>query len=215
MNIFEFLLANPLFLFIAIGILFSLFKRPKPEAGEEQNQKPRTASGQQRQQRPTGQNGQGQPTQAGPVKTQQREIKDWRDLFFEPEPEVQSEEPRQPTKIERYPTLDEELVVDDRKTDMEKEKDRRREQLKNVNNAVSELSRAQEEAAKRFEQQTEQVSNKRSTTSNDLGLHLNQLSGKEAMRAVVMAEVLGPPRARNPRQAFARSNQEQASQRKY
>ena len=61
----------------------------------------------------------------------------------------------------------------------------------------------------------EQVSNKRSTTSNDLGLHLNQLSGKEAMRAVVMAEVLGPPRARNPRQAFARSNQEQASQRKY
>ena len=54
------------------------------------------------------------------MKTQQREIKDWRDLFFEPEPEVQSEEPRQPTKIERYPTLDEELVVDDRKTDMEK-----------------------------------------------------------------------------------------------
>ncbi|WP_413380132.1 hypothetical protein [Alkalihalobacillus sp. 1P02AB] len=205
MSIFEFLLANPFVLIIIMGILFSFFKRQNPPNEEQQGQG-------QRQQRPAGQQrapqrqaGRQQQSQtAGTEQTQraeQREIKDWRDLFFEPEPvEEQRQEPGTPTKIERYPTLDGNVQ---NSNVAETEMNTRSNGRERLEETYDQLRRAQEEAARKFERQTQQQ--RKNKSSESLNLNFDNLSGKEAMRAVVMAEVIGPPRGRNPRGAYPRA----------
>ncbi len=188
-----------------MGILFSFFKRQNPPNEEQQGQG-------QRQQRPAGQQrapqrqaGRQQSQTAGTEQTQraeQREIKDWRDLFFEPEPvEEQRQEPRTPTKIERYPTLD---GNEQNPNVAETEINTRSNARERLEETYDQLSRAQEEAARKFEHQTQQKK-RNNKSSESLNLNFDNLSGKEAMRAVVMAEVIGPPRGRNSRGAYPRA----------
>lgn len=175
-SIIEFIFANFVFVAVIIGGLLSLFSR-MANSGQQQEQ-------QQRRQQHPGQN---------------QEKVDWREIFRQEEGESGPSQPRQPTYVgprqsegARSTTSPTASQVESGMNDLLNEQQ--------LQNHYEEARRRKEKVARRTREQV----NEHDRTGGSLDLHLNRLSNKEAMKAVVWAEVLGRPRARQPHNTFAR-----------
>lgn len=175
-GLFDFLFANPFLVILLIGGLVSFFSRigqatqQQNNRGEEEPEQPPVE--QQPQQRP----------QRGPVQTQprvdhrqpkQQEIR-WEDYF--PQESAPPAQPDiQPASVEASErALEKTEKLQERRHQLQERVDRFREAEQDL------VSRKRDQA----------------NAGDSLDLNLSQLSGKEAMKAVVLAEILGPPKGR-------------------
>ncbi|GAE26973.1 hypothetical protein JCM9140_3083 [Halalkalibacter wakoensis JCM 9140] len=109
---------------------------------------------------------------------------DWRDIFKQEEIE-----PASPGQIQVETThLDRTDEIADRQQQIKDQYDQLRKKRKETSYKASELRSDTETPSKK----------------GGLDLHLNRLTNEEAMKAVVWAEVLGRPRARQPHNTFSK-----------
>ncbi len=134
--------------------------------------------------------------QAGEV--QQEERVDWREIFKQEQPPSPEPERAQPTFEERPKPVSFEPINQREEVsgvvDRQQELHDRYEGLKNKRN--DRILAARNEIGS---------STDKERSSSKLDLELNRLSNKEAMKAIVFAEVLGKPRGKNPHQSFMQS----------
>ncbi|MFC0473468.1 hypothetical protein ACFFHM_23900 [Halalkalibacter kiskunsagensis] len=173
-NLFEFIAQNFIFVAVIVGGIISMLGRL---AGGGQQQEQRGRQNQRPNQQPN----------------QQREEKvDWRDIFRQEEIEPEREVKRQShsPQVESAPAT---ITVEDDQLKRQQE----------IQDRYDELRQKRENATRKGREIRDEMqsSNK---NHEQLDLHLNQLSNKEAMKAVVWSEVLGPPRARQPHKTFIR-----------
>ncbi|ARK29326.1 hypothetical protein BkAM31D_05350 [Halalkalibacter krulwichiae] len=123
-----------------------------------------------------------------PLNEQREEQVDWREIFKQEEREPEPQPTQTAKSIE--PSL----------STVSEEVSSRQQQLQEQ---YEEMRRKRERSSR----QTKEIRNvpKTEVTSDDkLDLGLNRLSNKEAMKAVVWAEVLGSPRAKRPHPTFSK-----------
>ncbi|ALA51160.1 hypothetical protein CAY60_007535 [Shouchella clausii] len=172
-GLFDFLFANPFLVIILVGGLVSLFSRIG-QATQQQNNR-----GEESEQPPVEQRPQREPVQTQPRvdhrQPKQQEIR-WEDYFpQESAPPAQPKPDIQPARVEASERALEKT---------EKLQERRRQLQERVN---------------RFKEAEQDLASKKRDEANagdPLDLNLSHLSGKEAMKAVVLAEILGPPKGR-------------------
>ncbi|WP_088102518.1 hypothetical protein [Halalkalibacter urbisdiaboli] len=118
-----------------------------------------------------------------PGREEQQSEVDWKEIFKQEEP---IEQKRQEPEIVRFePVETPEVQTENEKLyEQLQEMRKRREQVEDNVEGSKPSKRVNEQKRER------------------LDLHLNRLSNKEAMKAVVWAEVLGKPRSRQPHQSF-------------
>ncbi|MFK3937628.1 hypothetical protein ACI2JA_08970 [Alkalihalobacillus sp. NPDC078783] len=172
------LLGSPLLIFFIIAII-SFLGRMVKGAGQTNQQQ-----------------GQNQPQQK---QEESKEI-NWRDIFTQEEAKAEPQ-PRQ--QQEQEP---------DMVTDQYAPSQHREQETTQATNTKNELYDRLEEYKRRKRESEEQApkqvqlsatSENRTHSSGRLDLSVGNLSKQDAMKAVVWAEVLGKPRAKNPHQAFA------------
>ncbi|GAF65959.1 hypothetical protein BTS2_2859 [Bacillus sp. TS-2] len=188
MSIIEFLLANPLLLLFLLFFLFgNIFKKPRQQ--QQQNET--------RQRQQTNQPQQNRPSPSSTTQQPKPEIQDWRDIFFEPEVNDSKPSPtpsKSTEKIERYPSLDNDQFATANIDHLDEKKE--------LEERYNQLSKKKEAAAERFKRHQQQLQNNQKSQSKSIDLGLNNLSGQEAMKAVVMAEIIGPPKGRKLRGSY-------------
>lgn len=182
----EFIVQNIFFVAIVIGGLISMFNRMSGNGQQEEQKRS------QRQQRPV----------------QKQEKVDWREIFRQEEADTKPARPRQPTFAGSAQSEEE---VSRQATPVATQVENG---MDNVLGEQQELQERYEQARLRKEEASRKIRQERtnegrsdgehSRTSGSLDLQLNRLSSTEAMKAVVWAEVLGRPRARQPHSTFAR-----------
>ncbi|MCM2677854.1 hypothetical protein [Alkalicoccobacillus plakortidis] len=145
----------------------------------------RMAKGGQQTNQRQNQQGQHQPTSA---KEEPGKI-DWRDIFN------QEEVKTEPTRVEPKEQNQETYAPS-----QHREPDARDEMYQRLEEMKKKKQEAQQKASKQL---SVSAANQDLTRSSELDLNFKNISSKEAMKAVVWAEVLGKPRSRNPHQSFA------------
>ncbi|KHF41888.1 hypothetical protein [Halalkalibacter okhensis] len=115
----------------------------------------------------------------------QEEKVDWREIFKQEEVEPERVPARQESKMDQVTVpVEKELLQQE------------------LQDRYDELRQKREKTLKRgLETKSETEA---TNQSGGLDLRLNRLSNKEAMKAVVWSEVLGPPRGRQPHNTFSR-----------
>lgn len=175
-GLFDFLFANPFLVILLVGGLISFFSRMGQAAQQQNNRDEEPEQPHVEEQQPR------QRPQRGPVQTQprvdhrqpkQQEIR-WEDYF--PQESAPPAQPDiQPASVE----------ASERALEKTEKLQERRHQL--------------QERVNRFKEAEQNLASRKRDEANagePLDLNLSQLSGKEAMKAVVLAEILGPPKGR-------------------
>ncbi|MFC0558037.1 hypothetical protein [Halalkalibacter alkalisediminis] len=129
---------------------------------------------------------QNRPQRAGQPQ-QQQETVDWREIFKQEEIEPEPTEKRASTRVETTQQASFEEGIVSRQQELQ--------------NQYEEMQRKREVSSRKnreIRKETVDLLEKK----DKLDLHLNHLSNKEAMKAVVWAEVLGRPRSRQPHPTF-------------
>ncbi|WP_227934927.1 hypothetical protein [Alkalihalobacillus deserti] len=141
-----------------------------------------TGAGQQQEQRPS------RPQRSD---APQQEKVDWREIFKQEEVDPEPVQRRTSTNIEpptQHVSFEEGVVG-------------RQQELQNQ---YEEMQRKREVSSRKSKEIRKEASTSELEKKDKLDLHLNNLSNKEAMKAVVWAEVLGPPRSRQPHATFVK-----------
>lgn len=129
------------------------------------------------------QQGQREPNKEEPQKI------DWRDIFN------QEEEKAEPSPVRQ------EQVEPSSYAPLQHQESEVRNDLYD---RLEEMKTKKREAQERVSRQKQAVSAKQTqSSSSELSLNFKNVTGKEAMKAVVWAEVLGSPRSRKPHKSFA------------
>jgi hypothetical protein len=180
-SLFDFIFSNLFFVILVIGGIMSFFNRMSRggEEGEQQN-------------RP------GRQPQPPPGQRQQRQEEqvDWREIFKQEQPQARTEQDRPEPRFEERPVSFEPVS---QQKEVAEGVDRQQE----LYDRYERLKDKKREAVNQFERMVPQKPVEGSEKRSKLDLELNRLSNKEAMKAVVWAEVLGKPRGKNPHQTFS------------
>lgn len=174
-DLFQLILANPLLLIILIGGLISVFSRMAQSSQQQQGNEEGQGQAENQQQRQ-------RPVQMEPRRQSGSEIK-WEDYFpAESAPPVQQGSRTSETEdssVSANVQKQQELYERHKKA---KAKAKELQDSLEIG-AIADLGGVTE-------------SNRDDTKKDGLDMNFNQLSGKEAMRAVVWSEILGPPKGR-------------------
>ncbi|UOE95669.1 hypothetical protein [Alkalihalobacillus sp. LMS39] len=162
---------NPIWLIIILGALWNLFSRSAEQKKEQQPKKPQQQE-------------------------QEKRNIDWEEIFTQAEQQPQQENSR-PAPLQ--PTIDTETItqhVEDKRTELQKERD--------ILKKKQELLQKKAEAGLTFMNdpiRQSPIESREIGKPPSLQLHFSELTREDAMKAVVWSEVLGKPKAKQPRRS--------------